>query len=213
MDIGLSLGQNKHMASSVDGFSKWTKSEKIKWVVDTYASDPQAVTSLLEAYWHPDPQTQQLHDEFIENTLTNFYLPFGVAPNFLIDGVSYTLPMVIEESSVVAAASKSAKYWASRGGFHTRIMGTDKIGQVHFTRSGSPEETQQFFDRIKPLLLQSVAPLVANMEKRGGGIRSIALVDKTQDLPDYYSYLCALAPLMLWAPTLSIPAWSSSLKP
>lgn len=186
MDIGLSLGQNKHMASSVDGFSKWTKSEKIKWVVDTYASDPQAVTSLLEAYWHPDPQTQQLHDEFIENTLTNFYLPFGVAPNFLIDGVSYTLPMVIEESSVVAAACKSAKYWASRGGFHTRIIGTDKIGQVHFMRSGSPEETRQFFDRIKPALLQSAAPLVANMEKRGGGIRSIALVDKTQDLPDYY---------------------------
>lgn len=186
MDIGLSLEQNKHMASSVDGFSKWTKSEKIKWVVDTYASDPQAVTSLLEAYWHTDPQTQQLHDEFIENTLTNFYLPFGVAPNFLIDGVSYTLPMVIEESSVVAAASKSAKYWASRGGFHTRIIGTDKIGQVHFTRSGGPEATQQFFDRIQPLLLQSVAPLVANMEKRGGGIRSIELVNKTQDLPDYY---------------------------
>ncbi|MEY3040422.1 MAG: 3-hydroxy-3-methylglutaryl-coenzyme reductase, partial [Bacteroidota bacterium] len=186
MDIGLSLEQNKHMASSVDGFSKWTKSEKIKWVVDTYASDPQAVTSLLEAYWHTDPQTQQLHDEFIENTLTNFYLPFGVAPNFLIDGVSYTLPMVIEESSVVAAASKSAKYWASRGGFHTRIIGTDKIGQVHFTRSGGPEKTQQFFDRIQPLLLQSVAPLVANMEKRGGGIRSIELVNKTQDLPDYY---------------------------
>jgi hydroxymethylglutaryl-CoA reductase len=186
MDIGLSLGQNKHMASSVDGFSKWTKAEKIKWVVDTYASDPQAVTSLLETYWHRDSDTQQLHDEFIENTLTNFFLPFGVAPNFVIDGTAYTLPMVIEESSVVAAACKSAKYWASRGGFHTQILGTDKVGQVHFTRNTSPEDTRAFFEGIKAELLEGVAPQVANMELRGGGIRSITLVDKTQDLPNYY---------------------------
>jgi hydroxymethylglutaryl-CoA reductase len=52
----------------------------------------------------------KLHDEFIENTITNFYIPLGVAPNFLINGKYSTIPMAIEESSVVAAASKSAKF-------------------------------------------------------------------------------------------------------
>ena len=59
---------------------------------------------------------QKIHDEFIENTITNFYIPFGVAPNFLINDKIYCIPMAIEESSVVAAASKNASFWMKRGG-------------------------------------------------------------------------------------------------
>ena len=59
-----------------------------------------------------------------------------MAPNFLINGASYTIPMAIEESSVIAAASKSAKFWASRGGFKANIIGTEKIGQVHCVFTG-----------------------------------------------------------------------------
>lgn len=66
------------------------------------------------------------HDEFIENTVANYYLPMGVAPNFLINDKIYTVPMAIEESSVVAAASKSAKFWLSRGGFKSKIISTKK---------------------------------------------------------------------------------------
>ena len=60
------------------------------------------------------------HDEFIENTISNFYIPLGVAPNFLINKKLYSLPMAIEESSV--AASNSAKFWSTRGGFKTEII-------------------------------------------------------------------------------------------
>ena len=83
-----------------------------------------------------------LHDDFIENTLTNFYLPFGVAPNFLINNESYVVPMVIEESSVVAAASLVAKFWSTRGGFKTTVLGTTKIGQVHFMYAGAQTEIE-----------------------------------------------------------------------
>ena len=72
---------------------------------------------MLKTYWNSDEQLQNLHDEFIENAISNFYLPLAVAPNFVINGKSYVLPMVTEESSVVAAAANAAKFWATRGDF------------------------------------------------------------------------------------------------
>ena len=59
-------------------------------------------------------------------------MPYGVAPNFKINDKLYTVPMAIEESSVVAAAAKSAAFWMTRGGFKTEVLGTEKIGHVHF---------------------------------------------------------------------------------
>ena len=93
------------MTEAVAGFSKLSKEEKINWIANTYFSNPEEAIVLLKSYWNADKKLQQLHDDFIENTITNFYLPLGIAPNFLINGKYYTVPMVIEESSVVAAAA------------------------------------------------------------------------------------------------------------
>ena len=89
------------MNNAISGFSKLSKDEKINWIASEYFSNPQQAISLLESYWNTDENIQKLHDEFIENTITNFYVPFGVAPNFIINGKPYTIPMAIEESSVV----------------------------------------------------------------------------------------------------------------
>ena len=113
------------MTTSSKGFSKLSKNEKIDWITSTYFSDSQQAKELVQQYWNSDQELQKLHDEFIENTLTNFYLPYGVAPNFVINGKNYTVPMAIEESSVVAAAAKAAKFWSTRGGFKTEILGTE----------------------------------------------------------------------------------------
>jgi len=91
----------------------------------------------------------------------------GIAPNFLINGQYYTVPMVIEESSVVAAAAKSAKFWSTRGGFKATVLNTEKIGQVHFLYSGDSGKLQLFFEEVKNDLLAATAPLTKNMEKRG----------------------------------------------
>src|SRR5690554_5366190 len=98
----------------VNGFSKLSKQQKIDWLVAKYFSNDQTTIQLLKSYWNSDVQLQKLHDEFIENTITNFYLPLGIAPNFVINGKTYAVPMVIEESSVVAAAANAAKFWAKR---------------------------------------------------------------------------------------------------
>ena len=174
------------MSNIISGFSKLTKEEKIDWLVSQYFKDASTTKKVIEQYWNTDEKLQQLHDDFIENTITNFYMPFGVAPNFLINNEVYTIPMVIEESSVVAAASLVAKFWSSRGGFKTEVLGTTKIGQVHFSYAGNKSDLENYFNSNKTELCATTASITKNMEKRGGGILDITLVDKTSELANYY---------------------------
>jgi hydroxymethylglutaryl-CoA reductase len=174
------------MNNAIAGFSKLSKEEKINWIANTYFSNPNEAISTIKKYWNSDSKIQQLHDEFIENTITNFYLPLGVAPNFLINGKYKTIPMVIEESSVVAAASKSAKYWATRGGFRTSVINTEKIGQVHFIYNGDVVKLENFFKEIQHKFYEATESVTKNMQKRGGGILSIELRNKTNLIPNYY---------------------------
>ncbi len=174
------------MNTTISGFSKLSKSEKIDWIIATHFNNDSSAKTTLTQYWNSDEKLQKLHDEFIENTVSNYYLPFAVAPNFKINGKSYTIPMAIEESSVVAAASKAAKFWLNRGGFKAEILGTTKIGQVHFMYYGNAEELTNFFNTVKPKLLEDTKSITKNMEKRGGGILDIELRDKTQNINGYY---------------------------
>ena len=115
------------MGKTIKGFSKLNKTEKINWLTEAYFNGDNRFVKILSQYWNNDQQLQTLHDEFIENTITNFYLPLGIAPNFEIDGKTFAIPMAIEESSVVAAASNAAKFWQSRGGFKTSVISTKKL--------------------------------------------------------------------------------------
>ena len=174
------------MSKKIEGFSKLSKTEKINWITQMHFEDVQNAKEIISTYNHSNEMVQNIHDEFIENSIANFYFPMGVAPNFLINGKQYTLPMAIEESSVVAAASKSAKFWASRGGFKAQILGTKKIGQVHFLFKGKTELLQSFFKEKKQMLIDSTSSLTANMRQRGGGIFNIKLNDKSDLIEDYY---------------------------
>lgn len=178
------------MTKEITGFSRLTKEEKITWLTKHHFHNPEEATALLSSYWNTDSKLQQLHDEFIENTVTNYYIPLGVAPNFTINGKVHTIPMAIEESSVVAAASKAGKFWQTRGGFKTKVLGTTKVGHVHFTYDGKLEDLTYYFEKIKAQLVQDVGSITANMEKRGGGIKDIVLVDKTLAVADYYHLHC-----------------------
>ena len=170
----------------VTGFSKLSKSQKIDWLVSNHLNNDVTAKKTLTQYWNEDQKLQDLHDGFSENTVTNYYFPFGLAPNFLIDGDLITIPMAIEESSVVAAASKAAKFWLDRGGFKAKIKGTKKVGQVHLMYHGLSSEMDAFYAFAKAELLQSLEQINASMKKRGGGIQSLELVNKTKSLDGYY---------------------------
>nr|WP_299337929.1 hydroxymethylglutaryl-CoA reductase, degradative [Allomuricauda sp.] len=183
------------MKAPIEGFSRLTKAQKIEWIAENCTENPKQTKQILKRYWNSDPAVQKLHDEFIENTISNYYLPFAIAPNFYINDEFYAIPMAIEESSVVAAASKAAKFWLYRGGFKTEILGTEKVGQVHFMFGGGTEKLKGFFDKIKQDLIKSTASITKNMEKRGGGITEIELRDKTDAIPNYFQLHCTFETL------------------
>lgn len=174
------------MKDPIKGFSKLSKAAKLEWLVNNNFEDADAARSVLTTYWHEDEALQKRHDEFIENTMSNYYMPYGVAPNFKINGKLYTIPMAIEESSVVAAAAKSAAFWMARGGFKTEVLGTEKIGHVHFMYTGDASALKEDFSSLEQELRRATAELTANMEARGGGITSIKFIDATDRLEAYY---------------------------
>jgi len=173
-------------SKTISGFSKLSKLGKIKWIAENFFKEPEAVAEELKGYWHSSEEQQDVLDGFSENTISNFPMPYGVAPNFLIDDRAYVVPMVIEESSVVAAASAAAKFWMTRGGFQTQILGTKKVGQLHFKFDGPSESLKSLFPEIKKFLISGVEDITANMMKRGGGIDSMELIDFTSEEPNYY---------------------------
>jgi hydroxymethylglutaryl-CoA reductase len=170
----------------VKGFSKLSKEAKIEWITNEYLSGDDQSIKLLKSYWHEDNKVQKVHDEFIENTITNFYIPFGVAPNFLINGQVYCIPMAIEESSVVAAAAKNASFWMKRGGFKSKVISTTKIGHVHFAWYGDFKVLEEFIESIKSKFFEETKELTKNMNSRGGGILDIKVLDRSDLEPNYY---------------------------
>jgi hydroxymethylglutaryl-CoA reductase len=89
---------------------------------------PSEAIALLKNYWNTDEKIQKLHDEFIENTITNFYIPLGVA--LILIGKYSTIPMAIEE--IRCCRLLSLQTIGLRGGFKATVINTEKIGQYIF---------------------------------------------------------------------------------
>ena len=174
------------MSKEIKGFSKLSKKEKINWLVSSYFKDDSFAENILKQYWNSNESLQNLHDEFSENSISNYYLPFSIAPNFLINDKKFTIPMTIEESSVVAAAGKAAKFWMKHGGFKAEVINDEKIGQVHFFYHGNKKTIIEYFEFIKPILFKETESITKKMKSRGGGITDISLIDKSSQLTGYF---------------------------
>lgn len=170
------------MSESGEGFSKLTKIQKIQEIV----KDSNLEEKNFIKFWSHDDEFQKVIDEISENVISNFVLPFSIAPHFRINDSEYNIPMVIEESSVVAAASSSAKFWRNRGGFKTKVLNNIKTGQIHFEWIGDTEKMISFFDKVKGQLIESTNSITQNMRSRGGGILGIEICDLTDKLKNYY---------------------------
>jgi hydroxymethylglutaryl-CoA reductase len=171
---------------AINGFSKLSKTDKIRWIAEQYFQDAAGATQDFLDWHHRDAAQQRVLDGFTENAISNYPLPFSVAPNFLINGRLYAVPMVIEESSVVAAASSAAKFWLDHGGFRAEVVSTVKLGQVHFRWGGKSARLRELFPALKSRLLASCESLTANMRRRGGGVLDVELLDFTDIEPEYY---------------------------
>jgi len=171
--------------SIIRGFSKYSKPQRIEALIQKYNFKAD-LGKWLGSFELTDPVTQKIIADLSENQVSNFHLPFSIAPNFVVNGHNMFFPLVSEESSVVAALSNAAGFWAARGGFHAEVLGTEKKGQVHFKWKGKVEKLRLLFPEIKERLLAESAFLMTKMVERGGGIISLELKEMNHVLPEYF---------------------------
>lgn len=169
----------------IQGFSKYTKQQRISALIQKYNFE-ENLAERLSSFEAEDKSTQKIIDDLSENPISNFLLPFSIAPNFVVNGKNLFFPLVSEESSVVAALSNAAGFWARHGGFHVEVLGTEKKGQVHFIWKGNPDKLKLLFPEIRTLLLAESTFLTSKMEARGGGISRIELKSLPHILSNYF---------------------------
>lgn len=163
------------------GFSKKTPKERQELVSSLLSQDKQVFLT----------QNQQLPiqtaDQMAEHLLGTFSLPFALAPDFLINGKTYHIPMVTEEPSVVAAASFAAKLIKRSGGFTTTVHNRLMIGQVALYNVPDKKTAEQAILSHKAQLLSQANDAHPSIVKRGGGACDLWLEEKEDFLVTYLS--------------------------
>ena len=174
------------MPDKIIGFSKLSRDEKISWISKNFLDNSDEFESILNKYLNDDKEIQSIHNSLSENAVSNFHLPYSISPNFLINHKNYCIPLVTEESSVVAALSNSSKFWYDRGGFKSKVISKIKTGQVHFKYNGDGENLEKFINDNEHRLIESTDRITKKMRERGGGISKIKLINKSAELSSYY---------------------------
>ncbi len=182
------LKEGQNITEMQTGYHKLSRAEKVAQL----ALDPET-EAILQASIHQNEALAAIVDELSENTIAHFPFPLGIAPHVKINQQDYFLPLVTEESSVVAAIAKAAKFWYPLGGIKTTLLGDEKKGAVHFFWKGSAQQLLEAFPGLEKQLYADTAQLTQNMRERGGGIREIRLVNKSADLAHYFKLDVAFA--------------------
>lgn len=167
------------------GFSKLTESQKRSFAA-LLTKDPGAAEKIMEGFLMEGPLMRKQFLELSENTISSFHLPYGIAPNVVVDNKIYHVPMAIEESSVVAAASHSSRFWALNGGYKVKSISTNKLGTVYFKWSGKAAQLTGSWKKCRSFLIDRVKKTTSSMTSRGGGILDLRLIDMTQEIDDLY---------------------------
>lgn len=149
------------------GFSKLNREERIKRLLELGALTQDDVRFLKAG----SPVPVDLAEKFIENVLGFFQMPLGVATNFEIDGKAYVIPMAVEETSIIAAASKTAKWIREHGRITTETIGKEIIGQIQIAKVKD-------FAKFKEIILANEIDWIeaanrdvaSGLVRRGGGV-------------------------------------------
>lgn len=158
------------------GFSKLTEAEKRK-LVSHLCEEPKISELEMSSLITKDTLRRDMFMDLSENTISAYHLPYGIAPNFVVNGNIYHVPMVTEESSVVAAAASAARFWADRGGFVVKELKTTKLGHVYFQWFANPDKLLSQWNTLKTVLLSRLKYVTASMVQRGGGITNLQLAN------------------------------------
>lgn len=159
-------------SSRIAGFYQLSVEERIATLKDWVAKEPDDIASILHGVNGLDITTAE---HMIENVVGIFGLPFGIATNFQINGRDYLIPMVVEEPSIVAACSNSAKVIRAGGGFITHSTEPVMIGQLQVLDMPDMNQAQANILTHKDELLGLINDPTSSIVKRGGGVRGLEL--------------------------------------
>jgi hydroxymethylglutaryl-CoA reductase len=127
-------------------------------------------------------QSPDLGEKFVENLVGYFQIPMGVATNFCIDGQDYIIPMAVEETSIIAAASKTAKWVRENGEIKTEVIGTDIIGQIQFSKvKNFAEFESQVLQQTEHLIHLANKEVAFGLVARGGGVTNLTVRELKRD--------------------------------
>jgi len=155
--------------SQFPGFYKVTVDERRSLVGEATGSLPDEIERAL-AGGGLDAETA---DKFVENVLGTYALPYGVALNVRVNGKDFVVPMVVEEPSVVAAASNAAKMVRAGGGFSAEVDPPLMISQIQLIDVGEPEIARRAILDHKSEILARADKAVPGLVARGGGARDV----------------------------------------
>ncbi|MFI4919620.1 MAG: hydroxymethylglutaryl-CoA reductase, degradative [Legionellales bacterium] len=160
------------------GFSKLSREERFQRLVDLGALSLEDLVFLKQG----GIKDLNLADKLIENVIGYFQLPLGVATHFNIDGCDYVIPLAVEETSIIAALSKSAKWIKQNGTITTSIHGDCIIGQIQLAKISDFAKFSHIFNANRLHFIELAnKDVTANMVKRGGGVVDLQLRQLKRD--------------------------------
>ncbi|MBL7543810.1 MAG: hydroxymethylglutaryl-CoA reductase, degradative [Bdellovibrionaceae bacterium] len=164
------MSDEKNLDSLFNGFSKLDYQDRLERLRDAGLIVEDDMAFLADG----GVKDIVLSENFIENAIGYFQLPLGVATHFRIDGVDRFVPMAVEETSIIAAASKTAKWIKENGEIKTSVMGSEIIGQIQLARVGDFTKFESLIERNKSHFIEMAnREVVPSLVARGGGVRSI----------------------------------------
>lgn len=150
------------------GFYRHSPAERRK-LLTTALDLPDAASSYLAE------NSSKLGNELVENYLTDYSLPEGVALGLMVNGRHYTVPMAVEEPSVIAAASNGAQRVTRSGGFTAPVQQRRLIGQVVLSGIADREQTVRWLNDHQAKILAVANAAHPSMQRRGGGAKGMAI--------------------------------------
>jgi hydroxymethylglutaryl-CoA reductase len=156
-------------SSQVSGFYKLSIADRQKVLAGFSGLSAEDVALLA----HESSLPLDVADHMIENVVGTMSLPFGIAVNFMVNGKDYLVPMVIEEPSVVAAASNMARLARKTGGFRCANTGSLMRAQIQAVGIADPHMARQTLLQHKEDLITRANALDPMLVKAGGGARDV----------------------------------------
>ena len=163
----------KEFRSDISGFYKLSMDERRKLLSELVNLDQDEI-EILDTLGYFKPS--QL-DTLIENVVGSYQLPMGLAFNFKINNKDYIIPMVIEEPSVVAAASNAARMARKHGGFQSENVPSVMISQIQITHIPDIESAKKISADNKDQILKIANEQDPILNELGGGALDLELRD------------------------------------